>query len=175
VPDYLKAKQYQLPRTMTDTPFQFAHNTTLDNHRYWAQMKPQVMDTFQVFLNGLYGGPAKQPWWEWYPIKDALERLKEGEVAFVDVGGGAGHVSEGVLKSHPACKGQFVLEDLPEVIGAIKSLDPRIKRTPHDFLKPQPELVHGMSSSSQPRAFSASYVHSDDSRRKILPSVQHPA
>lgn len=126
---------------MTDTPFQFARQTHFDNHQYWAQERPYVMDYLQTFLKGIYGGPARAPWWRWYPIEETLNT--NAEVAFVDVAGGRGHEAESALKACPNVKGRFVLQDLPEVIDGIAQLDTRIERLPHDFLQPQPESVKG--------------------------------
>lgn len=126
---------------MTDTPFQYARHTELDNHRYWAQERPYVMSYFQDFMNGLYGGPGKQPWWSWYPIAEVL--ADAGEVAFVDVAGGRGHEAEAVLQACPNVTARFVLQDLPEVIDATSGLDDRIEKMAHDFLTPQPAAVKG--------------------------------
>lgn len=142
-PNYLKANGYRLPRTMTDTPFQYARHTHLDNHKYWAQVKPETMEYFQTFMNGLYGGPARSLWWRWFPIHRFLE--SDAEVAFVDIAGGRGHDVEGVLRACPEVRGRFVLQDLPEVIAGIQCLDPRIERVAHDFLTPQPATVKGLS------------------------------
>lgn len=132
---------------MTDTPFQYARQTKLDNHRYWAQERPWVMDYFQDFMDGLYGGPKKLPWWSWFPISDLL--ADAGDVAFVDVAGGRGHEAEAVMKACPDVKGRFVLQDLPEVVDAIDGLDERVERMAHDFLNPQPESVKGSHPYSQ--------------------------
>ncbi|KAK1069941.1 hypothetical protein LTR74_004572 [Friedmanniomyces endolithicus] len=140
-PEYLKKNGYHLPRTMTDTPFQFARKTELDNHKYYAEVRPETMKTFQVFMDGLYGGPARAPWWTWYPIEDVL--AVDSDVAFVDVAGGNGHQTAGLLRAFPGIKGRLIVQDLPEVIEGIKVLDPRIERMPYDFLTPQPEAVKG--------------------------------
>ncbi|KAK0876284.1 hypothetical protein LTR87_009864 [Friedmanniomyces endolithicus] len=140
-PEYLKKNGYHLPRTMTDTPFQFARKTELDNHKYYAEVRPETMKTFQVFMDGLYGGPARAPWWAWYPIEEVLS--VDSEVAFVDVAGGNGHQTAGLLRAFPGTKGRLIVQDLPEVIQGIKVLDPRIERMSYDFLTPQPEAVKG--------------------------------
>ncbi|KAK1077489.1 hypothetical protein LTR48_008760, partial [Friedmanniomyces endolithicus] len=126
---------------MTDTPFQFARKTELDNHKYYAVVRPETMKTFQVFMDGLYGGPARAPWWTWYPIEEVL--AVDSDVAFVDVAGGNGHQTAGLLRAYPGVKGRLIVQDLPEVIEGIKVLDSRIERMPYDFLTPQPETVKG--------------------------------
>ncbi|KAK1063645.1 hypothetical protein LTR33_012247 [Friedmanniomyces endolithicus] len=99
------------------------------------------MKTFQVFMDGLYGGPARAPWWTWYPIEDVL--AVDSDVAFVDVAGGNGHQTAGLLRAYPGVKSRLIVQDLPEVIEGIKVLDSHIERMPYDFLTPQPETVKG--------------------------------
>ncbi|GAB1217109.1 hypothetical protein ATERTT37_006332 [Aspergillus terreus] len=66
-----------------------------------------------------------------------LEGLEDGPF-LVDVGGGHGHELLGFRQRFPDVPGQLVLEDLPEVIDGLESLDPEIKRVKHDFFQPQP-------------------------------------
>ncbi|TKA64800.1 hypothetical protein B0A55_10113 [Friedmanniomyces simplex] len=166
-PQYLKTNSYRLPQTMTNTPFQFARQTELDNHKYYAQVRPETMETFQIFMDGLYGGPARAPWWTWYPIKEVL--AVDSDVAFVDVAGGNGHQTAGLHRAFPSVKGRLVVQDLPEVIDGIKELDPRIERMSYDFLTPQPETVKGA------RIFFLSNIlhdHPDSVCRTILGNVR---
>ncbi|KAK0277167.1 hypothetical protein LTR35_010077 [Friedmanniomyces endolithicus] len=166
-PEYLKKNGYHLPRTMTETPFQFARKTELDNHKYYAEVRPETMKTFQTFMDGLYGGPARAPWWTWYPIEEVLS--VDSEVAFVDVAGGNGHQTAGLLRAFPGTKGRLIVQDLPEVIQGIKVLDPRIERLPYDFLIPQPEAVKGA------RVFFLSNIlhdHPDDVCHNILGNIR---
>ena len=122
---------------MTDTPFQYAKKTNLDNHNYWAKQTPDTMTDLQAFMGGLYGGPMRSHWLSWFPMKDMLAGVTKDEIAFVDVAGGRGHEAQAVFKE-TGCKGRFVLQDLPEVIAAIKDLDPKIERMGHDFMQEQP-------------------------------------
>jgi len=129
---------------MTGGLFQFAHKTPEDCYSYWSK-QPGVMENFNIFMQGLFGTPARLGWTEWFPVKkvclDGFDK-EWSEYCWVDVGGGKGHESELVLKLYPETKGKFVVEDQPFVIEDITDLDPRIERLPHDFTKPQP--IKGM-------------------------------
>jgi hypothetical protein len=55
-------------------------------------------------------------------------------VALVDVGGSQGHVLEDVKKYIPSLKGQLILEDLPETLHNLGTLE-GIQVVPYDFLE----------------------------------------
>ena len=148
---------------MTDTPFQYAKNTDLDNHSYWARRAPDTMADLQGFMGGMYGGPIRTHWLSWFPMKDMLASVNKDEVAFVDVAGGRGHEAQAVYKE-TGCEGRFVLQDLPEVINGIKDLDSKVERFGHDFMEAQSvkgktltrhrsstETVSGLAAHAYPR------------------------
>lgn len=86
---------------------------------------------------------GRLPWMDpsFYPVQ---ERLITGadvnpEAPFlVDVGGNIGHDLVEFQQHHPSYPGKLVLQDLPDVIGQIKEIDPRIERMGYDFLTEQP-------------------------------------
>lgn len=99
------------------------------------------MENFNVFMQGLFGTPARMGWTDWYPVKEqVLDGFdsSNGEYCFVDVGGGKGHECELLLKKYPHMEGKLVTQDLPFVIKDIQGLDPRVEKMEHDFTTPQP-------------------------------------
>ena len=145
MPTYFKENGYRLPKTMTDGPFQFAHNTKEECFPYWSK-QPGVLEDFNIFMQGLFGTPLRLKWIDWFPIEQvALNGYNESisEFMFVDVGGGKGHEGEIVVKRFPDVKGRFIVEDLPFVIDNITDLNPRIERLAYDYREEQP--IKGMS------------------------------
>lgn len=76
-----------------------------------------------------------------YPVQDNLiqgARTGTDEVFLVDVGGNKGHDLEEFKTKWPEVPGRLILQDQPHVLAEIKSLNPAIEVTPHDFFKEQP-------------------------------------
>lgn len=124
---------------MTDGPFQYAYRTDLQSFEYWG--KTGADKTFNTFMQGLFGTPARMGWLDWFPVdKVALHGFdkSKSEYLFVDVGGGRGHEAEAVIKKYPEILGRYVLEDLSFVVDDAADLDTRIEKLPHDFTTPQP-------------------------------------
>ncbi|KAF2726271.1 S-adenosyl-L-methionine-dependent methyltransferase [Polychaeton citri CBS 116435] len=141
--DYFKENGWRLPRAMNDNPYNFAEGTTENPFTHMSK-KPGVMETFNVFMQGLFGTPFRLGWSDWFPIKevalDGFDETQGNGVCFVDVGAGKGHEGNLVLQKYPETKGKFIAQDLEFVISDIQKgeLDHRIETMVHDFTKPQP-------------------------------------
>ncbi|RYP27378.1 hypothetical protein DL768_011246 [Monosporascus sp. mg162] len=57
----------------------------------------------------------------------------DGAAFLVDIGGSIGHDIQEFLHKYPSPPGRLILQDLPVVIGQIKSLDEKIERMGYDF------------------------------------------
>lgn len=78
---------------------------------------------------------------DFFPVRERLikgARADPDAVLMVDVGGNIGHDLAEFQTKHPNSPGRLVLQDLPVVIGQIKTLDAGIERMEHDFLTEQP-------------------------------------
>ena len=83
---------------------------------------------------------ARPNWMDWYPaqtqIIDAVQ--SEKDVLLIDVAGGRGHDLIAFRKRFPELQGRLILQDLPDVIDSVQSLDSSIERVKYDFFTPQP-------------------------------------
>ncbi|KAK8097505.1 hypothetical protein PG984_016644 [Apiospora sp. TS-2023a] len=136
---FTKAHDNQMVLSHTDTPSRYAENTDLD---VFGWMRSLGLGT--QLNNHMAGYHQGRPSWmdkNMYPVE---ERLIQGadtssDAPFlVDIGGSTGHDLAEFLAKHPDHPGKLILEDLPDVIGEIQKLDPRIERVPYDFHTEQP-------------------------------------
>jgi hypothetical protein len=82
---------------------------------------------------GLYNAVNEVPWVE------IIGPVKSDEVSLIDLGGADGSLLMQILRRYPEIKGEFILQDLPEVIEkARKTLDKRVTPMEHDFFTEQP-------------------------------------
>lgn len=139
MPQFFKDTQYRQPEDPRKGLFQYTFGTDKTAFEYWSQM-PAVMDNFNTCMTGIRG--SRPSWIEWYPVEDCI--LKSGtstnasDVLLVDIAGGRGHDVQAFGRKFSKYSGRLVLQDLPDVIGDIKSLDERIERVEYDFFTPQP-------------------------------------
>lgn len=76
-----------------------------------------------------------------YPVQEKLidgASTKESDVFIVDVGGNKGHDLEEFRSKWPTAPGRLILQDRPQVLGDIKSLNSAIEPMEHDFYTEQP-------------------------------------
>ena len=130
MPDYFRQNDYCMPTSMTDTPFQYAYKTNLDNHAYWAKSKPETMLLLQTYLRGY----DQSSLWDLYPVQEVLGPAG----TLVDVAGGSGVHTEAARNACPGLKARFVLQEILEVLEAAHDLDPTIEKMPCDMMQPQP-------------------------------------
>lgn len=139
-PEWFQKNGYIIPKSTTDTPYQYTHNTDLAYYPHLLTI-PGRIEVFNTYMQGLFGTPKRLPWSKWFPVKDIIVdgyKSENSEYLFVDMGGGRGHECEAVLEECPDAKGRIVLQELQHVIDDAKDLNPRVDKQVHDFMTPQP-------------------------------------
>lgn len=105
------------------------------------------MENFNVFMNGVFGAPARLSWTDWFPFEEVCfngfdPQIGGSEYAWVDVGGGKGHHVQQFIDAYPKAQGKFAVQDLPFVIQDAEknrvALSSRIDLMKHNFLEAQP-------------------------------------
>jgi hypothetical protein len=82
---------------------------------------------------GLYNAVDEVPW------PEVIGQVHDKGVSLVDMGGADGSVLLQIRDKYPQLTGEFILQDLPDVIEKGKDkLDKRVKSMPHDFFSEQP-------------------------------------
>ena len=132
LPCYLASIDHQNPND-NEGPWKFFKGVGV-----WDFLKtnPEVYKNLGVVMNTAQAN--RGPWVDLFPTEQLIADSKPEDVLVVDIGGNIGHDMESFRHKHPDAPGRLVLQDTPEAIGQIKSLDPSIERVPHDFFKPQP-------------------------------------
>lgn len=143
MPDYLDRTKFNNPEDMDNGPFQFAHNTP--HHWVWLEQHPRVEKAFHDYLTGIGEGSPHFMDSGFYPVEERLvQGLKPDNLdaasAFVDVGGGTGHVLARLKAKVPSWNGRLVLQEQKSVVEIAKA-EPHataIEAMVHDFLTAQP-------------------------------------
>ncbi|RYP84206.1 hypothetical protein DL769_001229 [Monosporascus sp. CRB-8-3] len=138
--EFMRKTNYKMPSSMTDGPLQYAYNTKLNMFEH-LQANPPYGQLFNDHMAGYRQGRASWMDEGVFPVKERLIDGFEGNdgAAFlVDIGGSIGHDIQEFLHKYPSPPGRLILQDLPVVIGQIKSLDEKIERMGYDFTTEQP-------------------------------------
>lgn len=98
------------------------------------------MSNFNAFMAGSL--ETRKDWFDLFPVDeiilDGAQKDATDSTLLVDIGGGEGHDIEAFHKRFPDAEGSLVLQDLPETIDNIKTLDSSIVRQKHNFFEEQP-------------------------------------
>lgn len=185
LPEFLKRTNYQNPISPTDTAFQLGYGSDMGFFGR-VQQEPLTAKQFNNHMSMYAQGRVRWMDHGFYPVQKQLIDgvvIKDQDVSLVDVGGSFGHDLEDFRRKWPGVPGRLVLQDLPEVVAAVKDLHPSIEVTGHDFFTEQP--VKGMTAhfnpepqtNVRPSGARAYYMHSilhdwpDDLCRKILANL----
>ncbi|KAK6821904.1 hypothetical protein PG987_014729 [Apiospora arundinis] len=138
-PAFFKNTGYKQPTSLTDGPFQAAHETQLPFFD-WLVATPPHLSHFDSFMSAYRAG--KPDWWDFYPVEDRLitgfdPTATNSDAFLVDVGGGRGHDLVQFAEVHGAHPGRLILQDREPVIAAAEKSD-RFEAQVHDFFTPQP-------------------------------------
>jgi hypothetical protein len=140
---YLSEKGLKEPVDQRYSPY--AWKSRQEGTPIWDIMA-QHPDRFHAFQAGLAHADSSVPLLGYYDFGQLATGVDRP--AFVDIGGGAGHVIMQILKAYPALQpSQFILQDLAPVLKQANQNDTLPKdvvRMEHDFFKEQP--VKGMYS-----------------------------
>ncbi|GKZ17871.1 hypothetical protein AbraIFM66951_006891 [Aspergillus brasiliensis] len=122
-PGFFAENNYNDITDNKNTPFQKAFCTDLTCFE-WLSQRPKLFDALQKVMTGLQST-------DWFSNFDLFhqEALRvapvhpEGKVFFVDVGGGHGHQCIQLRNKYPHLQEHLVLQDLPEAVNHLPSLD----------------------------------------------------
>ncbi|KAK8015332.1 O-methyltransferase [Apiospora arundinis] len=137
-PAFFKDTGYTQPTSLTNGPFQAAHETQLPFFD-WLVATPPHLSHFDSFMSAYRAG--KPDWWDFYPVEDRLvtgfDPTNNNDAFLVDVGGGRGHDLVQFAEVHAAHPGRLILQDREPVIAAAEKSD-HFEAQVHDFFTPQP-------------------------------------
>lgn len=153
MPKYFEEYGRKEPQTMNHIPVTFAYG-----HPEWSfyEMLARDPEGMQTLLRAMGAIEEKNPIAGIYDfgwvVKVAQENPTFNRPLFVDVGGGRGQAIKAIHDEFPDLPlDRCVLQDRPEVIEAVKSLDDadmrEVQKMAIDFHKEQP--VKGVESPSQ--------------------------
>ncbi|KAM0798258.1 S-adenosyl-L-methionine-dependent methyltransferase [Usnea florida] len=139
LPDFFQKHGYKNPTTDSQTPFQFAANTTSKFYE-WVGQHPAIADNLHTFMVSRLQSGVVKSWTSWFPVaKQVLEGTKADPTAvtMVDIGGGRGPNLTPVLAKHPHAPGRFIFQDLDNAADPTATQG-RTEFMVHDFFTPQP-------------------------------------
>jgi hypothetical protein len=144
LPRFLKGQKYQNPSNPVDSAWQEGYETK-EHPFLWMRDYPEKLDLFsrwlQVYRIGL------PTWLDGFPFDQLVaQNTDKDTVIFVDVGSASGSQSIGLRERFPDVPGRIVMQDIPQVIEAVKPSH-GIEAQVYDFFTPQP--VKGTFYSSQ--------------------------
>lgn len=139
MPQWLEKNGYKAPSDGKNCAMQIGFNTDLHFFEFLAT-NPEYTVRFMNHMAAYHQG--RPSWMDpgFYPVQERLvDGLDKDAPLLVDVGGSTGHDLAEFRRKHPEVQGQFILQDLPEVIEKARTLiSPDIKAMEHDFFKEQP-------------------------------------
>ena len=137
LPSFLATNGYRNPSNPAQSKWHHISKEKVDLFT-WLGARPDILGGFQKVM--ITYAANKSPMTKVFPLGEVLQAASPGDVAVVDVWGGSGHDLERILAQHPdLCQRSlnFVLQDLPDVIGETRVTTP-ISKLAHDFSEPQP-------------------------------------
>ncbi|KAJ5614880.1 hypothetical protein N7528_008534 [Penicillium herquei] len=144
MPIWFKENGYNSPIDGTNSPFQTGFQTDclfFDFLRGKNPHYPDLGSQFNNLMSAYHQGRASWMDPNTYPVQERLidgAIEKEKDVLIVDVGGNKGHDLEEFRSKWPNAPGRLILQDLPQILADIKSLDSAIEPMAHDFYTEQP-------------------------------------
>ena len=134
LPDSLRGNSYSNPRDNKTTAFAQAFGAEFWT---WLKQNPEHAKEFNGFMASRRQG--RPGWFDIYPVEQELSMtVEDGAVVLVDVGGNQGHDLVNLKKKYPNLRGNFILQDLPEVVAKATFNDEDITAMGYNFFEPQP-------------------------------------
>lgn len=138
-PEYFKRTGYETPTSLTDGPFQSAHNTKPPFFDWLVAALPHI-SYFNSFMAAYRAGKAN--WYDpgFYPVSERLIEGFDSECSHVLlVGGGRGHDLELFAAAHASRPGKLVLQDRDPVLASLEiSKDSVFEAQAQGFFTSQP-------------------------------------
>ncbi|KAJ5798636.1 uncharacterized protein N7503_007932 [Penicillium pulvis] len=151
LPQILRETQYSSPSNAYAGPFQYVMRT--EEHYFdWLKSHPIQLDAFNRTMQAGVVRDNTARWTAIFPVSHRFQEFQSSSssgdkrLQFVDIGGGIGHEIKILLDTIPSLRGQFILQDLPDVI---QSMLPGLKTTAatqtvqgmsYSFFEPQPVM-----------------------------------
>jgi hypothetical protein len=139
--EWAEKNDWKTPAGIAGGPLQMAYNTELNFFAH-LQANPPYGEQFNSLMGGYHQGRASWMDSNFYPVKerlfDGFDTADKDAAMIVDIGGNMGHDLAEFHRKHPDVPGRLVLQDLPVIIGQIKSLDEKVERMEYDFYTEQP-------------------------------------
>lgn len=125
---------------------------TEEHYFDWLKSHPIQLDAFNRTMQAGVVRDNTARWTAIFPVSQRFQDFQtssssaDKELQFVDIGGGIGHEIKILLDTIPSLRGQFILQDLPDVI---QSMLPGLKTTAvtqtvqgmsYSFFEPQPVM-----------------------------------
>ncbi|KAF2136816.1 uncharacterized protein K452DRAFT_279374 [Aplosporella prunicola CBS 121167] len=135
--EFLKRDGFENKLSITHNPYEMYHQTGGKSMFDYLALIPDRFSRFNTSMSAQSSGLATIGT---FHFEEELSKITNDEdsVAFVDIGGGKGHVINQIKAATPGLKGKFVLQDRQTVLDDIDHPTPGITRMGHDFFKPQP-------------------------------------
>lgn len=134
--EYFEERNYANPSDAYDAPFQYAHGTK-EHFFEWLAHHPADQEAFNSVMT-MNRRVGEAEWFEIFPAEERLQ-VSPDRTLIVDIGGGVGYDMTTFKQKFPQLSGKLVVQDLPSVIGDIKSPLPEgIDAMIHNMFDPQP-------------------------------------
>ncbi|KAF9884389.1 hypothetical protein FE257_001789 [Aspergillus nanangensis] len=134
--EYFEERGYVNPSDAYDAPFQYAHGTK-EHFFSWLSHHPADQEAFNSVMT-MNRQVGESEWFEIFPVEERLQ-VSTDRTLIVDIGGGVGHDMLTFNQKFPHLPGKLVVQDIPSVIGDIKSPLPEgIDAMTYDMFDPQP-------------------------------------
>ncbi|KAE8145131.1 S-adenosyl-L-methionine-dependent methyltransferase [Aspergillus avenaceus] len=140
LPTFLKETKYGDPSDTSKSAFKRGLET--DRHLFeLVRQNPLLAKQFSHLMSVYRRG--KPDWMDkgFYPVRERLTEgvdIKGDDVLLVDVGGNTGNDLCQFKRKWPDVPGRLILQDLPEVVDAVKGLPASIEPMAYDFFTVQP-------------------------------------
>lgn len=131
LPMFLEKNGLKNPDNIQDCPWHPEHNKEMNVMQYLFS-HPPVLAEFNAYMQ--HQRLTTSIWLDAYPM-DVSASFED--TAFVDIGGGVGHMCVALKKRFPMLPGRVVLQDLPQTINNLPGGQP-FDPMAHDYFKEQP-------------------------------------
>jgi hypothetical protein len=134
LPTFLARTQYENPTDSLKVPFQDAFGFIGDMFAFWKAF-PDYGRLFDIHMG--FQRDSSTDFLGVFKVMKEGKNISDGDVAFVDLGGGVGHQTARLKATCPDISGRIILQDLPHVLEHALST-PGVEKIPCDLLNLPP-------------------------------------